>query len=127
LKQENDSGSGKGHQEVENFLGFLLLPNAQNRLIAEEKKERKIVKEDSSLVMATHLVQQLTGAEQVDNTIQDNAYNTSFFYEIKTTLHLKLLYYATSYTIQCVKYFKAIQKYSVEDLSHLTRGSSTFI
>ncbi len=28
--------------------------------------------------MATHLVQKLTGAEQVDNTIQDNAYNTSF-------------------------------------------------
>jgi hypothetical protein len=26
--------------------------------------------------MATHLVQQLTSAEQVDNTLQDNAYNT---------------------------------------------------
>jgi hypothetical protein len=47
--------------------------------------------------MATHLVQQLTGAEQVHNTIQDNANNTSLFYEINTTQHLKLLYYVTSY------------------------------
>jgi hypothetical protein len=88
------------------------------------------MKEDSSLVMATHLVQELSGAEQVDNTIQNNANNTSLHVSlllINTTLHLKLLYYVTSFTIQCVKYFKAIEKYSAEDLSHLTPGSSTFI
>ncbi len=61
--------------------------------------------------MATHLVQQLTGAEQVDNTIQDNAYNTSLHVSlllINTKLNLKLLYHVTSYIIQCVNDFKAI-------------------
>jgi hypothetical protein len=58
--------------------------------------------------MATHLVQQLTGAEQVDNTIQDNAYNTSLFYEINTTLHLKTAVLRNIlYTIKCVKYIQA--------------------
>jgi hypothetical protein len=61
--------------------------------------------------MATHLVQQLSGAEQVDNTMQDNVYNTSLHVSrllINTTLHLKLLLYVTSYIIQCVNDFKAI-------------------